>query len=89
MKTLITYTILAISLSACGLTQTPQDRDIPKGTPMCQIDAHGQAVRVVVTQEEIAGDQMLVLVETWDKNLLIVKVDSLTDSSACDSLRWK
>ena len=83
------FKILAISLSACGLTQTPQDRDISKGTPMCQIDAHGQAVQIVVTQEAIVGDQMLVLVETWDKNLLIVKVDSLTDSSACDSLRWK
>ena len=56
---------------------------------MCQIDAHGQAVRVVVTQEAIVGDQMIVLVETWDKNLAIMKVDSLTDSSACDSLRWK
>ena len=89
MKTLITLTTLILSLSACGLTQAPQDRDIPKGTPMCQIDAHGQAVRVVVTQEAIVGDQMIVLVETWDKNLAIMKVDSLTDSSACDSLRWK
>lgn len=86
MKTLI---ILALSLSSCGLTQAPQDRDMPKGTTMCQIDGHGRAVRIVTTKEAIVGDQMLVLVETWDKNFLTVKVDSLLDSSACDSLRWK